>query len=220
MRVVSAVNLRADETAADWRGRQSRETMSVERIQQHFRESAALKLEALDALAMPLAAAIDTMFGALANGNRIFACGNGAGAAEAQRFAAHLTAGFERERPSLPAIALTADSAVLTALAAGGGFDTVYAKHLRALGHAGDVLFVVASLGDEASLLEVIAEAHEREMFVIALTGGGGKLGEALVETDIQLCVPSQRAARIHEVQVLAIHCLCDGIDAMLLGED
>lgn len=194
--------------------------MSVERIQQHFRESAALKLEALDALSMPIAAAIDTMFGALANGNRIFACGNGAGAAEAQRFAAHLTAGFERERPSLPAIALTADSAVLTALAAGGTFNSVYAKQLRALGHAGDVLFVVASQGDEASLLEVIAEAHEREMFVIALTGGAGKVSEALVETDIQIGVPSQRAARVHEVHVLAIHCLCDGIDAMLLGED
>lgn len=194
--------------------------MSVERIQQHFRESAALKLEALDALSMPIAAAIDTMFGALANGNRIFVCGNGAGAAEAQRFAAHLTAGFERERPSLPAIALTADSAVLTALAAGGTFNSVYAKQLRALGHAGDVLFVVASQGDEASLLEVIAEAHEREMFVIALTGGAGKVGEALVETDIQIGVPSQRAARVHEVHVLAIHCLCDGIDAMLLGED
>ena len=195
--------------------------MSVERIQQHFRESAALKLEALDALSMPIAAAIDTMFGALANGNRIFACGNGAGAADAQRFAAQLTAGFERERPSLPAIALTADSIMLTALSASGAFDSVYAKQLRALGHAGDVLFVVASQGDELNLLEVIAEAHEREMFVIALTGGsGGKVSEALLDTDIQICVPSQRAARIHEVHLLAIHCLCDGIDAMLLGED
>lgn len=195
--------------------------MSVERIQQHFRESAALKLEALDALSMPIAAAIDTVFGALANGNRIFACGNGAGASDAQRLVAHLTAGFERERPSLPAIALTADSTVLTALSAGDGFDSVYAKQLRALGHAGDVLIVVASMGDAANLAEVIAEAHEREMFVVALTGsGGGKVGEALVETDIQICVPSQRAARIQEVHLLAIHCLCDGIDAMLLGED
>ena len=219
--MASALNLRADDTAAHLRGRQSRETMSVERIQQHFRESAALKLEALDALSMPIAAAIDTMFSALANGNRIFACGNGAGAADAQRFAAQLTAGFERERPSLPAIALTADSTVLTALGAGGAFDSVYAKQLRALGHAGDVLLVVASQGAEANLLEVIAEAHEREMFVIALTGnGGGNVGAALAETDIQICVPSQRAARIHEVHLLAIHCLCDGIDAMLLGED
>ncbi len=195
--------------------------MSVERIQQHFRESAALTYEALEALSMPIAAAIDTMFGAVANGNRIFACGNGAGAVDAQRFAAHLIASFERERPGLPAIALTADTAVLTALSAGGAFDAVYAKQLRALGHAGDLLLVVASSGGEPNLLEAIAEAHEREMVVIALTGnGGGKAGEALAETDIQICVPSQRAARIHEVHLLAIHCLCDGIDAMLLGED
>lgn len=195
--------------------------MSVERIQQHFRESAALKLEALDALSMPIAAAIDTMFGAVANGNRIFACGNGAGAADAQRFAALLIASFERERPSLPAIALTADSAVLTALGAGGAFASIYAKQIRALGHAGDVLLVLASGGDEPNLLEAIAQAHEREMFVVALTGaGGGKVGEGLAETDIQICVPSRRAARIHEVHLLAIHCLCDGIDAMLLGED
>lgn len=180
-----------------------------------------MKLEALDALSMPIAAAIDTMFGAVANGNRIFACGNGAGAADAQRFAAQLIASFERERPSLPAIALTADSAVLTALSAGGAFDSVYAKQIRALGHAGDVLFVIASGGDEPNLLEAIVEAHEREIFVIALTGsGGGKVGEVLGEADIQICVPSQRAARIHEVHLLAIHCLCDGIDAMLLGED
>ena len=195
--------------------------MSVERIQQHFRESAALKLEALDALSMPIAAAIDTMFGALANGNRIFVCGNGAGAADAQRLAAQLLAGFERERPSLPAIALTADSAVLTALGAGGEFDGVYAKQLRALGHAGDVLVVIAGAGNEPNLVQAIAEAHEREMIVIALTGqGGGQVGEALAEMDIQIAVPSQRLARIHEVQLLVIHCLCDGIDAMLLGED
>ena len=195
--------------------------MSVERIQQHFRESAALKLEALDALSMPIAAAIDTMFGALANGNRIFVCGNGAGAAGAQRLAAQLLAGFERERPSLPAIALTADSAVLTALGAGGEFDGVYAKQLRALGHAGDVLVVIAGAGNEPNLVQAIAEAHEREMIVIALTGqGGGQVGEALAEMDIQIAVPSQRLARIHEVQLLVIHCLCDGIDAMLLGED
>jgi D-sedoheptulose 7-phosphate isomerase len=195
--------------------------MSVERIEQHFRESAALKLEALDALAMPIAAAIDTMFGALANGNRIFVCGNGAGAACAQRLAAQLLAGFERERPSLPAIALTADSAVLTALSAGGEFDGVYAKQLRALGHAGDVLVVIAGVGDEPNLVQAIVEAHEREMVVIALTGqGGGRVGEALAEMDIPIAVPSQRLARIHEVQLLVIHCLCDGIDAMLLGED
>ncbi len=216
--------------------------MSLERIQQHFRDSAALQLEALDALSMPIAAAVDTMFGALANGNKILACGNGASATDAQRFAAQLTARFERERPGLPAIALTADSAVLTALAADGSFDDVYARQVRALGHAGDVLLAVTATGDSPNVLAAIGEAHEREMFVIALTGtgavsgasegngsggngrngggGGGKIGKALADTDIHICVPTERVARIHELHLLTIHCLCDGIDAMLLGED
>jgi D-sedoheptulose 7-phosphate isomerase len=199
--------------------------MSVERIQQHFRDSAALQLEALDVLSMPIAAAVDTMFGALANGNKILACGNGASATDAQRFAAQLTARFERERPGLPAIALTADCAVLTALAEDGPYEDVYARQVRALGHAGDVLLAVTATGDSANVLAAIAEAHEREMVVIALTGngggkGGGKIGAALGDTDIPICVPSERPARIHELHLLTIHCLCDGIDAMLLGED
>ena len=122
-------------------GRHHREPMSVERIQRHFRESAALKLDALDALSMPIAAAIDTLFGVLANGNKILACGNGASATDAQRFAAQLIACFERERPGLPAIALTADATVLTALGDNGSFEEVFAKQVRALGHSGDVLF-------------------------------------------------------------------------------
>ncbi|RKP44350.1 SIS domain-containing protein [Trinickia fusca] len=195
--------------------------MSVERIQQHFRDSAALQLEVLDALSMPIAAAVDTMFGALANGNKILACGNGASAADAQRFAAQLISRFERERPGLPAIALSADAAVLTAFGEDGGFDEIYAKQVRALGHAGDVLFAVTASGESPNVLAAILEAHEREMIVIALTGnGGGSANDALSDTDIHISVPSGRVARIHEVHLLTIHCLCDGIDAMLLGED
>lgn len=195
--------------------------MSVERIQQHFRDSAALQLEALEGLSMPIAAAVDTMFGVLANGNKILACGDGASAVDAQRIAAYLTARFERERPGLPALALTADSAVLMAMAADGGIDDAYARQVRAHGHAGDLLLVVTATGDSANVLAAIAQAHEREMTVIALTGnGGGKVGTALSETDIHLSVPSGRTARIHEMHLLMIHCLCDGIDAMLLGED
>ena len=195
--------------------------MSVERIQQHFRDSAALQLEAMNALSVPIAAAVDTMFGALANGNKILACGSGASAVEAQRFAAQLSARFERERPALPAIALTADAAVLTALAEDGGFDSVFARQVRALGHAGDILLAVTATGDSANVLAAIGEAHEREMFVIALTGGGdGKIAEVLAETDIHLSAPTERVARIRELHVTTIHCLCDGIDAMLLGED
>lgn len=195
--------------------------MSVERIQQHFRDSAALYLDAAGGLSMPIAVAVDTLFGALANGNKILACGHGASAADAQRFAAHLSARFERERPGLPALALSADPALVTVLGAEGALDDFYARQVRLLGHAGDVLLAATATGACAALSAAIAEAHEREMIVIALTGnGGGRIGEALAETDIHISVPSMRLARIHEVHLLIIHCLCDGIDAMLLGED
>ncbi|CAB3799647.1 Phosphoheptose isomerase [Paraburkholderia caffeinitolerans] len=195
--------------------------MSVERIQQHFRDSAAVKLAAMEALAVPIAAAVDTMFAALANGNKILACGNGGSAADAQHFAAELIGRFERDRPSLPALALTTDASVLTALANDYAYDQVFARQVRALGQPGDVLLAITTSGNSANVLAAIEVAHEREMIVIALTGkGGGMVNEALADTDIHLSVPSDRTARIQEVHLLTIHCLCDGIDAMLLGED
>jgi|SRR5579863_5562939 len=195
--------------------------MSVERIQQHFRDSAAVKLEALETLSMPIAVAVDTMFAALANGNKILTCGNGGSAADAQRFASELIGRFERERPGLPAIALTTDSSILTALGDDYAFDEIYSKQVRALGHTGDVLLALSTTGNSANVLAAVAEAHEREMVVIALTGhGGGKMNETLTDMDIHISVPSERLARIQEVHMLTIHCLCDGIDAMLLGED
>ncbi|HEY3599097.1 MAG TPA: phosphoheptose isomerase [Paraburkholderia sp.] len=195
--------------------------MSVERIQQHFRDSAAVQLAALETLSMPIAAAIDTIFAALANGSRILACGNGGSAADAQHFAAELIGRFERERPGLPAIALTTDASVLTALANDYAFDQVFAKQIRALGQPGDVLLAITTSGDSANVLAAIEAAHEREMVVVALTGkGGGKVNDVLNDTDIPICVPVERTARIQEVHLLTIHCLCDGIDAMLLGED
>jgi D-sedoheptulose 7-phosphate isomerase len=195
--------------------------MSVERIQQHFRESAAVQREAIDTLAFPIAAAIDVLFGALANGSRILACGNGGSAANAQRLVATLVGQFERERPGLPAISLDANALMLTAIGNSSAFEEIYSKQVRALGQAGDVLVVISTSGNSVNLLAAIQEAHAREMFVIALTGGGGGvISEVLADTDIQISVPSERAARIQEVHLLTIHCLCDGIDAMLLGEE
>lgn len=195
--------------------------MSVERIQQHFRESAAVQREAVDTLAFPIAAAIDVLFGALANGSRILACGNGGSAANAQRLVATLVSQFERERPGLPAVSLDANALMLTAIGNSSAFEAIYSKQVRALGQAGDVLVVISTSGNSVNLLAAIQEAHEREMFVIALTGnGGGVISEVLADTDIQICVPSERAARIQEVHLLTIHCLCDGIDAMLLGDE
>jgi len=200
---------------------EDRDSMSVERIQQHFRDSAAVKLEALESLSMPIAAAVDTMFGALANGNRILACGNGGSAADAQHFAAELIGRFERERPGLPAIALSTDTSVLTAIANDYSFEQIYSKQVWALGQPGDVLLAISTSGNSANVLAAIEAAHEREMIVVALTGkGGGRMQDVLSDTDIHICVPSDRTARIQEVHLLTIHCLCDGIDAMLLGED
>lgn len=195
--------------------------MSVERIQQQFRDSAALQLGALDSLAVPIAAAVDTLFSALANGSKILVCGNGGSAAEAQRFAALLIGRFERERPGLPAVALTTDSSILTAIGNDYAFEQIFSNQVRALGQAGDVLLAISTSGNSVNVLAAVQEAHEREMIVIALTGnGGGVMSEVLVDTDIHICVPSERTARIQEIHLLTIHCLCDGIDAMLLGED
>ncbi|SAL82758.1 phosphosugar isomerase [Caballeronia terrestris] len=195
--------------------------MSVERIQQHFRDSAAVTLEALETLAVPIAAAVDALFGALANGSKILACGNGGSAAGAQHFAADLIGRFERERPGLPAIALTTDSSILTAIGNDYAFEQIFSKQVRALGQAGDVLLAISTSGNSVNVLAAIQEAHEREMIVIALTGkGGGVIAEVLADTDIHLCVPAERTARVQEVHLLTLHCLCDGIDAMLLGED
>jgi D-sedoheptulose 7-phosphate isomerase len=170
---------------------------------------------------MPIAAAVDTMFAALANGNKILACGNGGSAADAQHFAAELIGRFERERPGLPAVALSTDSSILTAIGNDYSFEEIFSKQIRALGQAGDVLLAITTSGNSANVLAAVGEAHEREMVVIALTGkGGGRMNNLLADTDIHICVPSERTARIQEVHLLTIHCLCDGIDAMLLGED
>lgn len=195
--------------------------MSIERIQQQFRDSAEAKLGALDVLAEPILAATELLFAALANDNKVLACGNGGSAADSQHFAAELVGRFERERPGLPAIALTTDTSILTAIGNDYDFNSIFSKQVRALGQPGDVLLAISTSGNSANVLAAAEAAHEREMTVIALTGkGGGKLGQQLGETDIHICVPHDRTARIQEIHLLTIHCLCDGIDVMLLGEE
>ncbi len=194
--------------------------MSIERIQQQFTDSVETKLAARDALPEYIAAAADVMFEALSNGNKILACGNGGSAADCQHFAAELVGRFERERPELPAIALTTDSSILTAIGNDYNFDAIFSKQVRALGHEGDVLLAITTSGNSGNVLAAIEAAHERGMHVIALTGkGGGKVNAALGELDVHICVPADRTARIQEVHLLTIHCLCDLVDAMLFGE-
>ncbi|UUM21537.1 phosphoheptose isomerase [Mycoavidus sp. SF9855] len=194
--------------------------MLIERIEQHFQDSASTKLAALEVLAAPIAAAIDTIFAAFANGGKVLICGNGGSAADAQHLAAELIGRFEQERPALPAIALTTDSSVLTAIGNDYSFAQIFARQVSGLGQPGDILIAISTSGNSENVLAAIESAHEREMLVIALTGkGGGRIKGALHETDLHICAPSERTARIQEVHSLTVHCLCDGIDAMLLGD-
>lgn len=191
----------------------------IARVARNFEDSAQTKLNAVDAMAAPIAAAIETMTECLLAGGKIMACGNGGSAGDAQHFAAELIGRFEAERQELAALALTTDSSILTAVANDYSFAQVFAKQVRGLGHAGDVLLAISTSGNSGNVIEAIKAAHEHEIRVIALTGkGGGQIGELLRDADIHLCVPAERTARIQETHLLVIHCLCDGIDALLLG--
>lgn len=195
--------------------------MLEQRIQQHFIDSADLKYQAAQVLSHPIAAAVQAVLACVTSGGKVLACGNGPSAAEAQQFAAFCVAGFERERPELAALALTSDSTLLT-VAAAGGHDAAqqFARQVRALGQAGDVLLVLSVTGNDANLLAAAEAAHERDMTVVVLTGRtGGKLAALLRETDVLISVPHDRPARVREVHALVLHCLSDGVDAQLLGE-
>ena len=191
----------------------------IARVARNFEDSAQTKLNAVDTMAAPIAAAIETMTECLLAGGKIMACGNGGSAGDAQHFAAELIGRFEAERQELAALALTTDSSILTAVANDYSFAQVFAKQVRGLGHAGDVLLAISTSGNSGNVIEAIKAAHEHEIRVIALTGkGGGQICELLRDADIHLCVPAERTARIQETHLLVIHCLCDGIDALLLG--
>jgi D-sedoheptulose 7-phosphate isomerase len=194
---------------------------AVERIKQHFEQSAELKLEAAPIMAGDIARAAEKMTQCLLANGKILACGNGGSAADAQHFAAEMVGRFERERPELPAIALTTDTSILTAIANDYDFASVFAKQVKALGNPGDVLLAISTSGGSPSVVAAVTAAQERGMTVIGLTGrGGGRVGELLRADDVHLCVPHRVTARIQEVHLLAIHCLCDGIDRALLGEE
>lgn len=194
--------------------------MTHQHILTHFHESAELKRQAAEQLAQPIAHAIDIMFTALANGNKILACGNGGSAADCQHFAAELVGRFERERLPLPAIALTTDSSILSAIGNDYNFAEIYKKQVQALGQAGDVLLAISTSGNSTNVVQAIEVAIERDMRVVALTGkNGGAITTMMRESDAHICVPHDRTARIQEVHLLTIHCMCDGIDAALFGE-
>ena len=186
----------------------------------HFDDAIdALKAGSRD-LAQPLAAAVDLLFGALVNNGKILSCGNGGSAADAQHFIAELVGRFERERLPLAGIALNTDTAILTAVGNDYGFDAIFERQVSALGQPGDVLVAISTSGNSSNITAAIQAAHDRDMSVIALTGkGGGKIGELMLDSDIHLCVPHDRTMRIQEVHIVLLHAMCDGIDALLLGD-
>ena len=187
------------------------------RIRAQFAESAQLKLEASQALAAPIAQASMLMAQALGSGGKVLACGNGGSAADAQHFAAELINRFEMERPPLAAVALTTDSSTLTAIANDYAYEQVFSKQVRGIGRRGDVLLAISTSGNSRNVIEAVHAARELGLRTIALTGaGGGKIGALVSPQDVHICVPHKRTARVQEVHLLALHCLCDGIDFQL----
>jgi D-sedoheptulose 7-phosphate isomerase len=190
--------------------------MLDQRIQQHFIDSADLHYQVAEALAKPVDAAVQALLACVTGGGKVLTAGLGSSAAMAQYLAVLLVGGFERERPGLAAMALASDVLMASAWPDGQAL----ARQVRALGQTGDVLTLISSQGNEEALVEAVQAAHEREMTVLALTGQTvGALARQLRETDVHVSVPHERVARIREVQYLVLHCLCDGIDAQLLGE-
>ena len=194
--------------------------MLEQRIQQQFFDSADLKYQSAEALAKPIADAVAALMGCITAGGKVLACGNGGSASDAQHFAAEFVGRFERERPGLAAIALTTDTSILTAIGNDYDFASIFSKQVQALGAPGDVLLAITTSGNSANVVAAVEAARAKDMTVIALTGHkGGKLREMLQETDVMICVPHERTARIQEVHLLVLHCLCDAVDLQLLGE-
>lgn len=189
------------------------------RVAAHFAASASLKAACANDLADPIARGIELMTGCLRANGKILACGNGGSAADAQHFSAELLNRFEVERPPLAAIALTTDTSTLTSIGNDYSYEQVFEKQVQALGRAGDVLFAISTSGNSANVMAAMRAARAAGMAIVALTGrGGGKMGAMLSADDVHICVPHTVTARIQEVHLLALHCLCDGIDAILFG--
>lgn len=191
------------------------------RVINNFNESVRTTTEAMAVLAPAVASAAGTMTEALLGDRKILACGNGGSASDAQHFTSEMLNRFETERPGLPAIALTTDSSTLTSIANDYNYEEIFAKQVRALGQPGDILLAVTTSGNSNNVLRAVSAAHERGMICVALNGrDGGDLAALLRERDVNICVPGRSTARIQEVHIIIIHCVCDLIDRQLLGQE
>jgi D-sedoheptulose 7-phosphate isomerase len=190
-----------------------------ERIKVLFRDSIETKQRSLEVLVPSIAAAAQAMTNCLLNNGKILSCGNGGSAGDAQHFSAEMLNRFEMERPGLPAMALTTDTSTLTSIANDYCYEDIFSKQVRALGQQGDILLGISTSGNSENVLRAVHAAHERDMAVVALTGrDGGKMAGIYRENDVEIRVPASSTARIQEVHLLLIHCLCDFIDRQLLG--
>jgi D-sedoheptulose 7-phosphate isomerase len=191
------------------------------KITSHFISSIQVKEKSQAALVDPIREAIGLMTKSLESKHKIMACGNGGSAADAQHFSAELLNRFERERSPLAAIALTTDSSTLTSIGNDYDFNDIFSKQVLGLGKPGDVLLAISTSGNSQNVVEAINAAHELNINVVALTGkGGGRITQILKANDVHVCVPSEQTARIQEVHLLCLHCLCDGIDSIILGDE
>ena len=195
--------------------------MVLQRIQQQFIDSADIQYQCAQSLAPAVEAALTAILASVTGGGKVLACGNGASVGLVEAFASAFVGRFERDRPELAALALGSNAAVFTGLYNAFDARSVYARQVRALGQPGDTLLVVTSLSQAPEILGAVEAAHEREMTVVALCGArAGALGQLLKDTDVLVCVPSERLPRIHEAHQVVLHCICDGVDVQLLGDD
>ena len=186
--------------------------MTNQRILSHFHESAEIKIQSATVLAQPIAQAVDLMFSALSNGNKILACGNGGSAADAQHFAAELVGRFERERFPLPAISLATDTSILTSVGNDYGFNFIFSRQVEALCNANDIVVGLSTSGNSANVVAGIEKAREIGAYTIGMTGAkGGKLAELC---SLNLAMPSTDTPRIQEAHITVGHILCDLIEA------
>ncbi|WOT05086.1 phosphoheptose isomerase [Shewanella youngdeokensis] len=193
----------------------------LERIKDSFTESIQTKIDASEALPESLAKAAEMMVHCLLNGNKILACGNGGSAGDAQHFSAELLNRYEIERPPLPAIALSCDTSTITAIANDYSYDEIFSKQIMALGQPGDILLAISTSGNSGNVIKAMEAALSRDMTIVSLTGkDGGAMAGLLSVNDVEIRVPSNVTARIQEVHLLAIHCLCDNIDRTLFPQD
>jgi D-sedoheptulose 7-phosphate isomerase len=189
------------------------------RVRDHFAESIATKQTSADALGESIVAAGRLMSDALLADGKILSCGNGGSAADAQHFSSELLNRFEMERPGLPAMALTTDASTVTSISNDYAYEEIFSKQVRALGKPRDVLLGISTSGNSENVIRAIGAAHERGMKVVALSGrDGGRMADLFDEGDVEIRVPATRTARIQEVHLVVIHCLCDLIDHTLLG--